>query len=86
MVPEKVSKGYYRPPGRLSRCQVADRIREPPWLKYPRHFMRAVKLGILDLAPWQLLEGKWLRVRLDGFAKGDRAWLAHFLSSLGAPS
>lgn len=31
--------------------------------------MRAVELGILDLDPWQLLEGQWLRVRLDGLAK-----------------
>lgn len=41
----------------------------PSWFNYPRHFMRAVELGILDLDPWQLLEGKWLRVRMDGLAK-----------------
>jgi hypothetical protein len=67
-------------------ARFADRIREPPWFKYPRHFMRAVKRGILDLDPWQLLAGKWQRVRLVGLTKGDRAWLAHFLSSQGAPS
>jgi hypothetical protein len=41
----------------------------PPWFMYPRHFMRAVELGINDLGPWQLLEGKCLRVRMDGLAK-----------------
>lgn len=41
----------------------------PSWFNYPCHFMRAVELGILDLDPWQLLEGKWLRVRMDGLAK-----------------
>jgi hypothetical protein len=30
----------------------------PSWFNYPRHLMRAVELGILDLDPWELLEGK----------------------------
>lgn len=41
----------------------------PKWFAYPCHFVRAVELNILDLAPWQLLEGKWLRVRLGGLAE-----------------
>jgi hypothetical protein len=28
-------------------------------------------LAILDLDPWQLLEGKWVRVRMDGFVERD---------------
>ncbi|MCA7974573.1 hypothetical protein LGM42_32370 [Burkholderia sp. AU39826] len=48
---------------------LLNETERPTWFSYPRHFVRAVDLNILNLDPWQLLEGKWLRVRLEGLAK-----------------
>lgn len=57
----------------------------PSWFSYPRHFLRAVELDVLNLDPWQLLDGMWLRVRMDGLAKRypDRK-LVPFFATLAA--
>jgi hypothetical protein len=41
----------------------------PPGFNYPRQFERAVKLGLKDLEPWYLLEGKPLRETMAGLAE-----------------
>jgi hypothetical protein len=41
----------------------------PGWFTYPDNFLRAVQSGVYDIGPWQILEGKWLRVRTKGLKK-----------------
>ncbi len=41
----------------------------PKWFKYPEEFLRLVESEIFLIEPWQILEGKWLRVRLEGLKK-----------------
>lgn len=38
----------------------------PDWFEYPQDFLAFVEKGDIDIGPWQLLEGKWLRVRNSG--------------------
>jgi hypothetical protein len=40
----------------------------PVGFSYPRQFTRVVELGLTDLEPWYLLEGKLLREALAGLA------------------
>jgi hypothetical protein len=41
----------------------------PTWFSYPEDFLELVRRGVVDIGPWQLLEGSWLRVRHDGLKK-----------------
>lgn len=41
----------------------------PEWFVYPTDFLRVVESGLRDIGPWQILDGKWLRVRHDGLKK-----------------
>ncbi|WP_141441214.1 hypothetical protein [Vreelandella titanicae] len=41
----------------------------PPWFEYPKEFNRLVESEIFVVEPWQILEGKWLRVRHEGLKK-----------------
>jgi hypothetical protein len=36
---------------------------------YPDEFLKLVQSDVLDIGPWQFLEGPWLRVRLEGLRK-----------------
>jgi hypothetical protein len=38
----------------------------PHGFSYPQDFVDAVESGIFDIGPWQILSGKWLRVRKSG--------------------
>lgn len=38
----------------------------PEWFEYPEEFLRMVESEIFLVEPWQILEGKWLRVRMQG--------------------
>jgi hypothetical protein len=41
----------------------------PTGFEYPRQFLRIVELGLMDLEPWWILEGKLLRGRWEGIQK-----------------
>jgi len=41
----------------------------PQGFRYPRQFKRVVDLGLTDLEPWYLLEGKPLRDTMSGLAE-----------------
>lgn len=38
----------------------------PSGFEYPREFVRVVELGIVDLEPWLILEGRQLQDRIAG--------------------
>jgi hypothetical protein len=42
----------------------ADEV--PSGFSYPQDFIDAVESGVVDIGPWQILSGKWLRVRISG--------------------
>lgn len=41
----------------------------PPWFSYPKDFLCALQSGLRDVGAWQILDGKWLRVRHEGIKK-----------------
>lgn len=40
----------------------------PSAFSYPSSFIRVVELGLVDLEPWQILDGELLYARYDGLA------------------
>lgn len=40
----------------------------PDGFSYPASFVRVIELGLVDLEPWQILEGDWLFARYTGLA------------------
>jgi len=38
----------------------------PQGFVYPSAFIGVITAGVVDIGPWQFLEGKWLRVRNSG--------------------
>lgn len=49
--------------------ELLDATELPSWFAYPSDFLQEVQSGLLDIGPWQILLGKWLRVRHDGLKK-----------------
>ena len=52
-----------------NKDMVPDLLKDnekPDWFKYPKDFIRVVESEIFTVEPWQILEGEWLRVRLEG--------------------
>lgn len=41
----------------------------PNWFTYPQDFLTQVNEGNLDIGPWQVLTGHWLRTRREGLDK-----------------
>ncbi len=41
----------------------------PEWFSYPNDFLEFTRTGAIDIGPWQLLQGAWLRVRCEGLKK-----------------
>lgn len=59
-------------PFRRREVAVADRISLadlPPDYTYPPEFVRVVEFGLLDLEPWKVLLGEWLRSSYSGLRK-----------------
>lgn len=49
--------------------ELLDANALPDWFAYPADFLELFHSGMLDLGPWQILAGNWLRVRHDGLKK-----------------
>jgi hypothetical protein len=45
---------------------LLDEKERPRGFEYPEHFLRAVRLGLVNLEPWYFLEGRPLRQALTG--------------------
>jgi hypothetical protein len=41
----------------------------PSWFAYPTDFLSVVQSGLRDIGAWQVLDGKWLRIRHEGLKK-----------------
>lgn len=41
----------------------------PLGFSYPQQFMHIIELGLIDLSPWYLLEGKSLRDTIEGLSQ-----------------
>ena len=48
---------------------LLDQDELPDWFAYPEEFLQMINSAEIDLGPWQLLLGKWLRVRHEGLTK-----------------
>jgi len=49
--------------------ELLDTTELPNWFAYPADFLQVVRSESLDIGPWQILLGKWLRVRNEGLKK-----------------
>ena len=53
----------------MKTLELLTEKERPARFNYPRQFERLVKLGLIDLEPWYLLEGKSLRDTMAGLAQ-----------------
>lgn len=51
------------------KIELLDKSDTPDWFAYPTDFIQAIDEGLYDIGAWQILEGKWLKVRFDGMKK-----------------
>lgn len=49
--------------------ELLDTTELPSWFAYPPDFLHVVRSESPDIGPWQILLGKWLRVRHEGLKK-----------------
>ena len=53
----------------MSDVKLLSTAELPVQFEYPREFLRIIRLGIVDLEPWYMLDGDHLRKKLAGMSK-----------------
>ena len=53
----------------MKNLELLSEKERPRDFEYPRQFSRIVELGLTDLEPWYVLEGKRLRETMSGLAQ-----------------